>query len=77
MVTFSGLFTIDLLLVYLVTLVICIYFCLCYIIKVKKRGKKNELAHFEREKKEMELFALKSQIGFSFFNSIPLITYMD
>jgi two-component system LytT family sensor kinase len=69
-VTFSGLFTIDLLLVYLVTLVIAFISVSVTLLREKER-KKNELAHFEREKKEIELFALKSQIDSHFlFNTL-------
>ena len=69
-VTFSKLFTIDLLLVYLVTLVI-VFISVSVTLLSEKERKKNELAHFEREKKEMELFALKSQIDSHFlFNTL-------
>jgi LytS/YehU family sensor histidine kinase len=69
-VTFSRLFTIDLLLAYLVTLVIVFIYISIILLREKER-KKNELAHFEREKKEMELFALKSQIDSHFlFNTL-------
>jgi LytS/YehU family sensor histidine kinase len=69
-VTFSGLFTIDILLTYFVTVVIVFVFISVTLILEKER-KKNELAHFEREKKEMELFALKTQIDSHFlFNTL-------
>jgi len=69
-VTFSRLFTIDLLLVYLVTLVIVFIYVSITLLREKGR-KKNELEQFEREKKEMELFALKSQIDSHFlFNTL-------
>ena len=69
-VTFSRLFTIDLLLAYLVTLVIVFISVSVTLLREKDR-KKNELAHFEREKKELELFALKSQIDSHFlFNTL-------
>jgi len=69
-VTFSGLFTIDLILAYLVTLVIVFISVSVTLLREKER-KKNELAHFEKEKKEMELFALKSQIDSHFlFNTL-------
>lgn len=69
-VTFSRLFTIDLLLAYLVTLVIVFISVSVTLLREKER-KKNEMAHFEKEKKEMELFALKSQIDSHFlFNTL-------
>ena len=69
-VTFSRLFTIDLLLVYLVTLVIVFIYVSIILLREKER-KKHELEQFEREKKEMELFALKSQIDSHFlFNTL-------
>jgi LytS/YehU family sensor histidine kinase len=69
-VTFSRLFTTDLLLTYLVTLVI-VFISVSVRLLNEKEKKKNELAHFEKEKKEMELFALKSQIDSHFlFNTL-------
>jgi LytS/YehU family sensor histidine kinase len=69
-VTFSGLFTIDLLVAYLVTLVIVFIYIAVTLLREKER-KKNELTDFEREKKEIELFALKSQIDSHFlFNTL-------
>jgi len=69
-VTFSRLFTIDLLLAYLVTLVIVFIHVSISLLRVKE-SKKIELEHFEKEKKEMELFALKSQIDSHFlFNTL-------
>jgi len=69
-VTFSSLFTIDLLLVYLVTLAIVFISVSIMLLREKERGK-SEQAQFEREKKEMELFALKNQIDSHFiFNTL-------
>ena len=69
-VTFSRLFTVDLLLAYLVTLVV-VFISVSVTLLNEKEMKKNELAHFEKEKKEMELFALKSQIDSHFlFNTL-------
>ena len=69
-VTFSRLFTIDILLTYLVTLVI-VFISLSVTLLFEKERKKNELAYYEREKKEMELFALKNQIDSHFlFNTL-------
>jgi len=69
-VTFSRLFTIDILLTYLVTLVI-VFISVSVTLLLEKERKKNELAHYEREKKEMELFALKNQIDSHFlFNTL-------
>lgn len=69
-VTFSGLFTIDLLIAYLVTLSIVIIYISITLLREKEK-KKNELADFEREKRDMELFALKSQIDSHFlFNTL-------
>jgi LytS/YehU family sensor histidine kinase len=69
-VTFSKLFTIDILLTYLVTLVI-VFISVSVTLLLEKERKKNELAYYEREKKEMELFALKNQIDSHFlFNTL-------
>ena len=69
-VTFSSLFTIDLLIVYLVTLAIVFISVSIMLLREKERGK-SERAQFEKEKKEMELFALKSQIDSHFlFNTL-------
>jgi LytS/YehU family sensor histidine kinase len=69
-VTFSGLFTIDLLITYVVTLAMVFIYIAVTLLHEKER-KKNELADFEKEKKEMELFALKSQIDSHFlFNTL-------
>jgi two-component system LytT family sensor kinase len=69
-VTFSRLFTIDLLLAYIVTVVIVFIYVSFTLLREKERGK-NERAKFEREKKEMELFALKNQIDSHFlFNTL-------
>ena len=69
-VTFSGLFTIDLFLAYLITLVI-VFISVAITLIIEKERKRNELANFEKEKKEMELFALKSQIDSHFlFNTL-------
>ena len=69
-VTFSKLFTIDLLIAYLVTLTIAFIYIAVTLLRQKEK-KKNELADFEREKKEIELFALKSQIDSHFlFNTL-------
>jgi LytS/YehU family sensor histidine kinase len=69
-VTFSSLFTIDLLLVYLVTLAIVFISVSIMLLREKERGK-SEQAQFEKEKKEMELFALKNQIDSHFiFNTL-------
>ena len=69
-VTFSRLFTIDILLTYLVTVVI-VFISVSVTLLLEKERKKNELVQFEREKKEMELFALKSQIDSHFlFNTL-------
>ena len=69
-VTFSRLFTIDLLLSYLVTMVI-VFISVSVTLLLEKERKKNELEHYEREKKELELFALKNQIDSHFlFNTL-------
>jgi LytS/YehU family sensor histidine kinase len=69
-VTFSSLFTIDLLNVYLVTLAIVFISVSIMLLSEKERGK-SERAQFEKEKKEMELFALKTQIDSHFiFNTL-------
>ncbi len=69
-VTFSGLFTIDLLIAYLVTTVI-VFIYIAVILLREKEKKKVEIADFEREKRDMELFALKSQIDSHFlFNTL-------
>jgi len=69
-VTFSGLFTIHILLVYIVTMVLVFISISVTLLLEKERGK-NERAKFEREKKEMELFALKNQIDSHFlFNTL-------
>jgi len=69
-VTFSGLFTIHILLVYIVTMVFVFVSISVTLLLEKERGK-NERAEFEREKKEMELFALKNQIDSHFlFNTL-------
>ena len=69
-VTFSGLFTIHILLVYIVTMVLVFVSISVTLLLEKERGK-NERAKFEREKKEMELFALKNQIDSHFlFNTL-------
>lgn len=69
-VTFSDLFTIDLLIACLVTVAIAFIYIAVTLLLEKER-KKNELADFEREKKEIELFALKSQIDSHFlFNTL-------
>jgi two-component system, LytTR family, sensor kinase len=69
-VTFSRLLTIDLLFAYLVTMVI-VFISVLVTLLIEKERKKNELSHFEKEKKEMELFALKSQIDSHFlFNTL-------
>lgn len=69
-VTFSSLFTIDLLIVYLVTLTIVFISVSIMLLREKERGK-SERAQFEKEKKEMELFALKTQIDSHFiFNTL-------
>jgi LytS/YehU family sensor histidine kinase len=69
-VTFSSLFTIDLLIVYLVTLAIVFISVSIMLLREKERGK-SERAQFEKEKKEMELFALKTQIDSHFiFNTL-------
>jgi len=69
-VTFSSLFTIDLLIVYLVTLAIVFISVSVMLLREKERGK-SERAQFEKEKKEMELFALKTQIDSHFiFNTL-------
>jgi len=69
-VTFSGLFTIDILLAYIVTSVI-VFISISFTLLLEKGRGKNERAKFEREKKEMELFALKNQIDSHFlFNTL-------
>lgn len=69
-VTFSKLFTIDLLITYLVTLVIIFIYITVTLLREKEK-KKIALADFEREKRELELFALKSQIDSHFiFNTL-------
>jgi len=69
-VTFSGLFTVDILLVYIVTLVL-VFISISFTLLLEKERGKNERAEFEREKKEMELFALKNQIDSHFlFNTL-------
>ena len=69
-VTFSLLFTIDLLIVYLATLAIVFISVSIMLLREKERGK-SEQAQFEKEKKEMELFALKTQIDSHFiFNTL-------
>jgi LytS/YehU family sensor histidine kinase len=69
-VTFSSLFTIDLLIVYLVTLAI-VFISVSIMLLREKEREKNERAQFEKEKKEMELFALKTQIDSHFiFNTL-------
>jgi len=69
-VTFSGLFTIHILLVYIVTMVLVFISISVTLLLEKERGK-NERVKFEREKKEMELFALKNQIDSHFlFNTL-------
>jgi len=69
-VTFSGLFTIDLLIVYLVTLATVFISVSIMLLREKERGRKEQL-QFEKEKKEMELFALKTQIDSHFiFNTL-------
>ena len=69
-VTISLLFTIDLLIIYLVTLAIVFISVSIMLLREKERGK-NERAQFEKEKKEMELFALKTQIDSHFiFNTL-------
>lgn len=69
-VTFSRLFTLDIILTYIVTLVI-VFISVSITLLLEKERKKNELAHYEREKKEMELFALKNQIDSHFlFNTL-------
>ena len=69
-VTFSSLFTIDLLIVYLITLAIVFISVSIMLLRQKERGK-SERAQFEKEKKEMELFALKTQIDSHFiFNTL-------
>jgi len=68
--TFSLLFTIDLLIVYLATLAIVFISVSIMLLREKERGK-SEQAQFEKEKKEMELFALKTQIDSHFiFNTL-------
>jgi two-component system LytT family sensor kinase len=69
-VTFSLLFTIDLLIVYLTTLAIVFISVSIMLLREKERGKSDQ-AQFEKEKKEMELFALKNQIDSHFiFNTL-------
>jgi two-component system, LytTR family, sensor kinase len=69
-VTFSSIFTIDLLNVYLITLAIVFISVSIMLLREKERGK-SERAQFEKEKKEMELFALKTQIDSHFlFNTL-------
>jgi len=69
-VSFSLLFTIDLLIVYLVTLAIVFISVSIMLLREKGRGK-SEQAQFEKEKREMELFALKNQIDSHFiFNTL-------
>ena len=69
-VTISLLFTIDLLIVYLVTLAIVFISVSIMLLREKERGK-SEQVQFEKEKKEMELFALKNQIDSHFlFNTL-------
>jgi LytS/YehU family sensor histidine kinase len=69
-VTFSLLFTIDLLIVYLVTLAIVFISVSIMLLREKEKGK-SEQSQFEKEKKEMELFALKNQIDSHFiFNTL-------
>ena len=69
-VTFSGLFTIDILIAYLVTLVMA-FISVSTTLLLEKERVKNDRAHFEKEKKEMELFALKNQIDSHFlFNTL-------
>lgn len=69
-VTFSGLFTIDILLVYIVTLIL-VFISISFTLLLEKERGKNEREKFEREKKEMELFALKNQIDSHFlFNTL-------
>lgn len=69
-VTFSALFTIHLLLVYIATMVL-VFISISVTLLIEKERGKNERAKFEREKKEMELFALKTQIDSHFlFNTL-------
>jgi len=69
-VTFSGLFTTDILLVYIVTLIL-VFISISFTLLLEKERGKNEREKFEREKKEMELFALKNQIDSHFlFNTL-------
>ena len=72
-VTISSLFTIDLLIVYILTLTIVFISVSSMLLREKEKGK-IEQAQFEKEKKEMELFALKTQIDSHFiFNSLNSI----
>jgi len=69
-VTFSRLFTTDILLAYLVTLIMA-FISVSVTLLIEKERLKNEREHFEKEKKEMELFALKNQIDSHFlFNTL-------
>jgi len=69
-VTFSGLFTIDILLAYIVTSVL-VFISISFTLLLEKGRGKDEREKFEREKKEMELFALKNQIDSHFlFNTL-------
>jgi len=69
-VTFSRLFTIELLLTYLITFAIVFISVSIRLLGERKR-EQAEQADFEREKKEMELFALKNQIDSHFlFNTL-------
>ena len=69
-VTFSMLFTIDTLLAYAVTIGL-VFISTSVTLLLEKEREKNERGKFEREKKEIELFALKSQIDSHFlFNTL-------
>ena len=69
-VTFSGLFTIHILMVYIVTMVLA-FISISVTLLLEKEREKNERVKYEREKKEMELFALKNQIDSHFlFNTL-------
>jgi len=69
-VTFSRIFTTELLIVYVITFILVFIAVSIRLINEKEQEKK-EISEIERQKKEIELFALKNQIDSHFlFNTL-------